>query len=64
MTGKPPTRDVKGVNLMKGKIMIDPYAGESLDDAWDERPAPPAGEGLPRAGSDAARPTPPEGSSL
>lgn len=48
----------------KAMVGIDPYARESLDDACDERPAPPAGEGLPRAGSDAAHPTPPEGSSL
>ena len=47
----------------KAMVGIDPYARESLDDAWDERPVPPAGEGLPRSGSDAARPTPPEGSS-
>ena len=48
----------------KAMVGIDPYAGESLDDAWDGRPVPPAGEGLPRAGGDAARPTPPGGSSL
>ena len=64
MMEKPPTRDVKGVNLTKGKIMLDPYVRESLDDAWDERPVPPAGKGLSRPESDAAYPTPPEGSSL
>ena len=48
----------------KAMIGIDPYARESLDDAWDERPVPPAGEGLPGPGGDAAPPTPPEGSSL
>jgi len=47
----------------KAMVGIDPYARESLDDAWDERPVPPAGEGLPGAGSDAVHPTPPEGSS-
>ena len=34
----------------KAMVGIDPYARESLDDAWDERPVPPAVEGLPRAG--------------
>ena len=48
----------------KAMLGIDPYAGESLDDALDERPAPPAGEDLPETGSGAARPRPPEGSSL
>lgn len=48
----------------KAMVGIDPYARDSRDDAWDGRPVPPAGEGLPRPGSDAARPTPPEGSSL
>ena len=48
----------------KAMVGIDPYARESLDDAWDERSAPPAGEGLPRPESDAARPTPPGASSL
>ena len=48
----------------KAMVGIDPYARESLDDAWDERPVPPAGEGLSRPESDAVRPTPPEGSSL
>lgn len=48
----------------KAMIGIDPYARDSLDDALDERPVPPAGEGLPRAGGDAAPPTPPGASSL
>ena len=48
----------------KAMVGIDPYARESLDDAWDERPVPPAGEGLPRAGGDAVPPTPPGASSL
>ena len=48
----------------KAMVGIDPYAGESLDDAWHERPVPPAGEGLPGPESDAARPTPPGASSL
>ena len=48
----------------KAMVGIDPYARESLDDAWDERPVPPAGEGLPETGGDAVHPTPPEGSSL
>ena len=48
----------------KAMIGIDPYAGEALDDAWDERPVPPAVEALPGPGGDAAHPTPPEGSSL
>ena len=48
----------------KAMIGIDPYARKCLDDAWGERPAPPAGEGLPEPGSDAAPPTPPEASSL
>ena len=48
----------------KAMVGIDPYVRESLDDAWDERPAPPAGEGLPRAGGDAVHPPPPGGSSL
>ena len=48
----------------KAMVGIDPYAGESLDDAWDGRPVPPAGEGLPGPESDAARPTPPGASSL
>ena len=48
----------------KAMVGIDPYARESLDDAWDERPKPPAGEGLPRAGGDAVPPTPPGASSL
>ena len=43
----------------KAMLGIDPYARDSLDDAWDERPTPPAGEGLPRAGGDAVPPTPP-----
>lgn len=47
----------------KAMLGIDPYARKSLDDAWDEQPAPPAGEGLPRAGGDAAPPTPPGASS-
>ena len=47
----------------KAMIGIDPYTRESLDDAWDERPTPPAGEGLPRTGGDAVPPTPSEGSS-
>lgn len=34
----------------KAMVGIDPYARDSLDDAWDGRPTPPAGEGLPRAG--------------
>ena len=48
----------------KAMLGIDPYARDTLDDAWDERPVPPAVEGLPGTGSDAAPPTPPEGSSL
>ena len=48
----------------KAMLGIDPYARESLDDAWDERPVPPAGKGLPRPESDAVPPTPPGGSSL
>lgn len=48
----------------KAMLGIDPYARDSLDDAWDEEPAPPAGKGLPETGGDAARLTPPEGSSL
>ena len=48
----------------KAMIGIDPYAWEPLDEAWDERPAPPAGEGLPEPGRDAVPPTPPEASSL
>ena len=47
----------------KAMVGIDPYVRESLDDAWDERPVPPAGEGLPGPGGDAAPPTPSEGSS-
>ena len=47
----------------KAMLGIDPYARDSLDDAWDERPAPPAGEGLPDSGRDDAPPTPPEASS-
>lgn len=43
---------------------IDPYARDSFDEAWDERPAPPAGEGLPESERDAVPPTPPEASSL
>ena len=37
----------------KAMIGIDPYAQESLEDAWDERPVPPAGEDLPGPGRDA-----------
>ena len=48
----------------KAMLGIDPYARDSLDDAWDERPTPPAGEGLPRAGRDAVPLTPPGASSL
>ena len=48
----------------KAMVGIDPYAGESLDDALDEWPAPPAEEDLPETGGDAVPPTPPEGSSL
>ena len=48
----------------KAMIGIDPYVREPLDDAWDERPVPPAGEALPRLRGYAAYPTPPEGSSL
>ena len=48
----------------KAMVGIDPYPRDTLDDALDERPTPPAGEGLPRAGSDAAPPTPPGASSL
>lgn len=48
----------------KAMVGINPYARESLDDAWDERPTPPAGEDLPETGGDAVHPTPPEGSSL
>ena len=48
----------------KAMIGIDPYARDPLDDAWDERPVPPAVEALPGPGGDAAPPTPPEGSSL
>ena len=48
----------------KAMVGIDPYVRESLDDAWDGRPVPPAGEGLPGPESDAARPTPPGASSL
>lgn len=48
----------------KAMVGIDPYVRESLDDAWDERPVPPAVEGLPRPGGDAAPPTPPGASSL
>ena len=47
----------------KAMLGIDPYARDSLDEAWDERPAPPAGEGLPEPGRDAVPPTPPEASS-
>jgi len=55
---------VNAIAHAKAMIGIDPYAGESLDDAWGERPAPPAGEDLPETGGDAVPPTPPEGSSL
>lgn len=55
---------VNAIAHAKAMVGIDPYARKSLDDAWDEEPAPPAGEGLSRPGSDAAPPTPPEGSSL
>ena len=48
----------------KAMVGINPYARESLEDAWDERPAPPAGEDLLETGGDAVPPTPPEGSSL
>ena len=48
----------------KAMLGIDPYARDSLDDAWDERPAPPAGEGLPESERDAVPPTPSEASSL
>ena len=48
----------------KAMLGIDPYARESLDEAWDERPAPPAGEDLPEPGRDAVPLTPPEASSL
>ena len=48
----------------KAMIGIDPYARDSLDDAWDERPTPPAGEALPRAGGDAVPPHAARGSSL
>lgn len=48
----------------KAMLGIDPYAWESPDDAWDEQPASPAGEGLPETGGDAAPPTPPGTSSL
>lgn len=48
----------------KAMLGIDPYARDSLDDAWDERITPPAGEDLPEPGRDAATPTPPEASSL
>jgi len=48
----------------KAMVGIDPYVRESPDDAWGERPAPPAGEDLPGTGGDAVHPTPPEGSSL
>ena len=48
----------------KAMLGIDPHARDTLDDAWDERPVPPAGEGLPRPESDAANPTPPGASSL
>ena len=48
----------------KAMIGIDPYARESLDDAWDERPTPPAGEALPGPGGDAVPPHAARGSSL
>ncbi len=55
---------VNAIAHAKAMIGIDPYVRESLDDAWDERPVPPAGEGLPRPESAAANPTPPGASSL
>lgn len=47
----------------KAMLGLTPYARESLDDAWDEEPAPRSRGRLARDGVDAARPTPPEGSS-
>lgn len=41
---------VNAIAHAKAMVGIDPYARESLDDVWDERPTPPAGEVLPRAG--------------
>ena len=55
---------VNAIAHAKAMLGIDPYARDTLDDAWDERPVPPAGKGLSRPESDAAYPTPPEGSSL
>ena len=55
---------VNAIAHAKAMLGIDPYARDTLDDAWDERPVPPAGEGLPGPDCNAARPTPPEGSSL
>lgn len=55
---------VNAIAHAKAMVGIDPYARESLDDAWDARPAPPAGEDLPGTGCDAVSPMPPEGSSL
>ena len=48
----------------KAMIGIDPYARESLDDAWDGRPVPPAGEGLPGPDCNAVPPYAARGSSL
>ena len=58
MMEKPPIQGVKGVNLTKGKTMLERKV------RIRERPAPPAGEDLPETGGDAVPPTPPEGSSL
>jgi hypothetical protein len=55
---------VNAIAHAKAMVGIDPYARESLDDAWDGEPVPPAGEGLPRPEGDAAYPTPPGASSL
>ena len=55
---------VNAIAHAKAMLGIDPYARDTLDDAWDERPVPPAGEGLPRPDCNAAPPTPPGGSSL